>query len=278
MKFQAFTPINLKKVLPANRDIEKLHQALSVILPKYDIDTVERVSMFIGQCAHESRQFTVMTENLNYSASGLLRTFGKYFNRATAQLYARQPQRIANRVYANRMGNGDESSGDGWKYRGQGFIQLTGRNNHEAFANSIGMSLEQELVYIRTLEGAIEGSCWYWSQRNLNKDSDRVDIVSATKKINGGKNGLADRTNYVRKSLIIFGGDNNEAQPEILRKGDRGEAVYNLQIQLTRLGYRVAADGIFGTGTENAVKQFQSSSGLVPDGVVGPRTRMVLYV
>lgn len=273
--FPTFTLTNLKKILPSNRDTEKLYVALKNILPKYNIDTVERVSMFIGQCAHESGQFNIMTENLNYSVKGLLRTFGRYFNNATAQQYANKPEKIANRVYANRMNNGDEASGDGWRFRGQGFIQLTGRYNHEKFAKHMGISLDQELVYVRTLEGSIEAACWFWVTNGLNDFADRMDVKGATKRINGGFNGLEDRINFVRKAMVVFSA-HEDAAPDVMKVGSRGEAVFNLQNRLTQLGFRVSADGIFGRGTEAAVKQLQRSRGVEETGIVDAKTRLLL--
>lgn len=276
MKFD-FTVTKLKKLLPRNQDTQKLHEALSRILPKYGIDTVERVSMFLGQCALESSEFTYLTENLNYSTQGLLKTFPKYFNRVTARVYANKPEKIANRVYANRMGNGDEKSGDGWKYRGAGFIQLTGKYNYMKWAESMGMSIDQAVNHVKTLDGAIEAACWFWTTRKMNDDADRMDIHTTTKKINGGFHGLNQRIFYVRKAYTLFTSQQDEL-PEILKKGDRGEAVFDLQTKLTRLGFVVAIDGNFGIGTENAVKQFQRSTGLKEDGIVGPKTRMLMYV
>ena len=128
---------------------------LNNLLPKYDIDTPQRIAAFIAQCSHESANFTTLSENLNYGVTGLARTWPKRFT--TAELmnkYARQPEMIANFVYANRLGNGDESSGDGWKYRGRGLIQLTGKENYQHFADSIGMNLDDVPEYLETLSGA----------------------------------------------------------------------------------------------------------------------------
>ena len=108
--------------------------------------TPESASHFFAQCAHESGNFIIFRENLNYSADGLLRIFPKYFDAIKARQYARQPERIANRVYANRMGNGDEASGDGWRYRGRGAIQLTGKNNYRDFADWVGKTIDPEDV------------------------------------------------------------------------------------------------------------------------------------
>lgn len=276
MNFE-FTPQKLKMIIPNNRDTVKLHAAMSEILPQYNIDTIERVSMFVGQCAVESIEFNVMTENLNYSQTGLLRVFRKYFDANSAKAYARQPEKIANRVYANRMGNGPESSGDGWKFRGHGFIQLTGRYNHTLFADSMKMSIEEELSYIKTLEGSLRAACFFWANNDLNRYADRLDIVGATKRINGGTHGLAERKRYVRLALTTFEAKETVTTRTFLRKGDRGPDVFDAQQKLSQKGYNVHADGIFGNGTRNAVVQFQTDHGLTSDGVIGPQTKALLY-
>lgn len=277
-----FTAAQLKRILPNNRDIAKLHAAMIKIFPKYQINTKERISMFIGQCAHESGEFNLMVENLNYSASGLLKTFAKYYraNPALAQQHERKPELIANYVYANRMGNGAPASGDGWRFRGQGFIQLTGRENHTLFARFLNISLEEELLYIRTLEGALEASCWFWTSRNLNSYADRIDIEGATKVINGGKNGLRERTIYVRRALSVLDlSPHSELVTKdrsVLKLGDEGPDVMALQEALSKSGFNVTKDGKFGNGTKAAVQQFQQVNGLLPDGIAGPKTRALL--
>jgi putative chitinase len=157
------------------------------------MSSVERVSAFLAQCGHESLDFNVLQENLNYSTDGLLKIFPKYFNSKSAAALARMPEKIANTVYANRMGNGDYVSGDGWRYHGRGAIQLTGKNNYVAFAADLAISLEEAVTYLGTLNGAIESACWFWNKNGLNILADKSDIVGLTKKINGGTIGLDDR-------------------------------------------------------------------------------------
>ena len=166
---------------------------LNKLLKENNIDTVSRVSSFLSQCGHESANFTTFEENLNYSATGLLKTFGKYFSYSTAVLYERQPYKIASRVYANRMGNGPEESGDGWKYRGRGLIQLTGKNNYKAFSIFCNKTLEDTVKYCETPEGIVESALFFWMKNELNKYADNKDFIGLTKKINGGTNGLKDR-------------------------------------------------------------------------------------
>lgn len=163
----------------------------------------EQVSHFFGQCAHESGNFTVFSENLNYSADGLLKTFKKYFPaNATALKYARKPEMIANRVYSNRMGNSNEVSGDGWKYRGRGAIQLTGKDNYNSFASFIkdgNVFLNPELVATKY---AFDSAFYYFTKNRLFdicKVVDDIHIQSVTKRVNGGLNGLADRIEKTKK-------------------------------------------------------------------------------
>ena len=200
------TKDQLCSILPHNKDAASWYEPLQKFLPKYKIDTVLRLSAFLAQCAHESGEFTVTQENLNYSADGLNKVFGKYFITAgrDAKAYARQPEKIANVVYANRMGNGDIASGDGWKYRGRGLIQTTGHDNYSAFAKSIGMTIEQVIAYIQTKDGAVESACWFWTKNNLNALADASEITKMTKVINGGDNGLQDRIEHYNRILGIL--------------------------------------------------------------------------
>lgn len=172
---------------------------------EYDINTTDRAAMFLAQCAHESAKFTVTKENLNYSSDALRRVFRKYFpNVEIATTYARNPERIANRVYANRMGNGDEKSGDGWKFRGRGFIQLTGKNNYTAFAHSVDEKLDSIVEYLDTFDGCVESACWFWKTNNLNAKADIGDLEGCTRRINGGLNGFDDRLAWYKKYLQKF--------------------------------------------------------------------------
>lgn len=240
------------------------------ILPKYGIDTVDRVAMFFAQCGHESLNFKVLEENLNYSAKGLNAVFSKYFVNAgrDAEDYHRQPEKIANVVYANRMGNGDTASGDGWRHRGFGVIQLTGKNNQSEFANSIGKTLENTLEYLQTKMGALESACWFWNRNSVNVYADQQDIRGATKRINGGYIGLEDRKHHYERALEILGGTYKpKPSPVLLKVGSRGEEVKKVQQALDQ-----DADGVFGKMTEAAVIEWQGNNNLKPDGIVGPKT------
>ena len=179
---------------------------LNVLMPKYDIDSPQRIAAFIAQCSHESGHFEKLIENLNYGAKGLVMTWPKRFTSPElANKYARQPEMIANYVYANRLGNGDELSGDGWKYRGRGLIQLTGKYNYQKFADTVGMDLEQVTRYLETKQGAAEAACLFWKNNKLNSYADVGDIRGMTKVINGGYIGLPEREENYKKALNILG-------------------------------------------------------------------------
>ena len=145
-----------------NANIEKYLPYINIYMPLYGIDTDNTVAMFIAQIGHESINLSAVVENLNYSASGLLKTFSKYFTPETAAKYANKPEMIANRVYANRMGNGDEASGDGWRYRGRGLIQLTGKNNYSIMQLKDGIPCLDAPSILETPEYAVRSACWYW--------------------------------------------------------------------------------------------------------------------
>lgn len=197
---------DLKGIIGNNPYAQQWHEAISQVCPEYGIDTPKRLAAFLAQCAHESGNFRFLKENLNYKAESLMRVFPKYFPDAgTAQAYAKNQEKIANRVYANRMGNGDEASGDGWRFCGRGLIQLTGKNNYTLFAASIDTPLEEIPEYLGTFEGAVQSACWFWEMNNLNVEADAGDIKKMTKKINGGYIGLEDRIKHYEHALHLFG-------------------------------------------------------------------------
>ena len=203
------TQDKLKELLPKNPYISYWHKALEQLLPDYEINTPQRIAAFVAQCAHESGGFMVLTENLNYRWQSLRKVFPKYFpDDAIAQDYASRPNKqeaIANRVYASRMGNGDEASGDGWRFRGRGLIQLTGRHNYTWFAASLEISPEEATEYLTTFEGAAQSACWFWETNKLNQWADKGDILTLTKRINGGTIGLDDRIKHYEHALHVLG-------------------------------------------------------------------------
>ncbi len=196
----------LKQVIPKNQYVGYWHHALAQLLPQYEINTPDRIAAFLAQCAHESGGFVFIKENLNYRWQSLRKVFPKYFpTDALAQQYEKQPQKIANRVYANRMGNGPEESGDGWRFCGRGLIQVTGRDNYSWFAASLKISPEEASEYMETFEGAAQSACWFWESNNLNQWADKKDILTLTKRINGGTIGLEDRKKHYEHCLHILG-------------------------------------------------------------------------
>ena len=284
-----FTKEHLEQMIPGNKDVDAWYEALIQVMPKYGITTEKRVAHFISQCAHESNNFRSLEENLNYSAKALRAVFGRYFGAAPkrdADEYHRKPEMIANYVYMDefrkyKMGNTEE--GDGWRFRGRGLKQLTGRENYTRFGKSIGMSAEEAAEYVATPGGAVESACWFWDTNNLNKIADTDDVVKMTKKINGGTIGLQDRQQRYTKAMKILGAEpsrdmgisthedeNMELDMDdigILRRGSRGEGVKLMQEALGLI-----ADGIFGPGTERSLKTWQERHGLTPDGIAGPAT------
>lgn len=200
----------LQKICPKTKRavLEKYIVPLNDTVDYYEIShSPKRLAAFLAQIAHESGGFNFVQENLNYSAKGLMTTFRKYFpNEALAKQYERKPEMIANRVYANRMGNGPETSGDGWKFRGRGLIQLTGRHNYTRFAEGLEMSIDDTVAYLETPAGAVSSAGWFWDNNDLNKFCDSGDFVTLTKRINGGTIGLADRQHHYEIALHVLQG------------------------------------------------------------------------
>ena len=262
-------------ILHGNADAAAWADAALEILPKYEITTANRIAGFFAQCGHESMNFTVLSENLNYRAETLEKLFSKYFSKAgrNAADYAKQPEKIANVIYANRMGNGDTASGEGFAFRGRGIVQLTGKDNYSAFALSIKMTLPDVIEYVQTKKGALESACWYWNSRNINAACDANDITKMTKLVNGGTIGLDDRKRHYEQALAVLGGavpapiTHASAIPGVLKKGSTGENVKRMQAELG-----LEADGSFGPATEAALKKWQAANVLAADGVAGPNT------
>ena len=198
----------LAQIIPKNPFIDQWHSALEQLLPNYDINTPQRIAAFLAQCAHESGNFVAIKENLNYRAVTLRKLFSKYFpTDDLANEYANKPNKqvaIANRIYANRMGNGPEESGDGYRYCGRGLIQLTGKNNYSLFAESLEISVEDASEYLETFEGAAQSACWFWESNYLNRFADVGDIKGLTKAINGGYIGLDDRNKHYQHALHVM--------------------------------------------------------------------------
>ena len=198
----------LKQIVPGNPYIEHWHEALCEILPDYDIDTPQRIAAFLAQCAHESGGFKAIKENLNYRPATLVTLFKKYFDLPTAERYCAMPDKqaaIANKIYANRMGNGPEESGDGYRYCGRGLIQLTGKDNYTRYAQSTEQTVEDASEHLTTFEGCVQSAAWFWEANNLNQYADSGDILTMTKRINGGTIGLEDRKKHYEHALHVLG-------------------------------------------------------------------------
>jgi|688.fasta_scaffold659398_1 putative chitinase len=272
------TAAHIKSIFPQYKHPADLAECLTEQFEKYEITTVNRAAGFLAQCGHESAGFTVLKENLNYSADGLNKIFKKYFPTvADATPYARNPEKIANKVYANRMGNGPESSGDGYKFRGRGAIQLTGHDNYTQFAKSVGLTVDEAVADLETLDGAIESACWFWKKNGLNAICDADDIVKMTKRINGGTIGLEDRKKHYEHAKHLLGGGHVDEVAET-REAEDVEYVTvrlgsnNATVKAVQKALGLTADGAFGPGTEKAVKAWQTAHGLAADGIVGPAT------
>jgi putative chitinase len=276
------TEAQLGAMIPTNKEIDEWCTALNEMLPKYEITTPKRIAGFVAQCAHESADFKLLEENLNYKEETLLRVFPRYFGpgKRSAAEYARNPEKIANYVYMDEFRSasgalGNTQPGDGWRFRGKGLKQVTGRANHTAFGKTVDLTAEEAAEYLLTKKGALESALWFWGSRNLNAVADTGDVVKLTKIINGGDIGLADRqARYAKAMAVLTGSAPVAAAPATaassggaLRVGSKGEDVQRVQKALG-----IAADGDFGPGTERAVKAWQSANGLTPDGVVGPKT------
>ena len=197
------------QLFPRAQDPDSWAASMAEVFPLYDINTPERVAAFLAQCGHESGGWTVFEENLNYSAQGLMKVFPKYFPTADlANAYAKQPERIANRIYCNRMGNGDEDSGDGYKYRGRGPIQLTGSANYKAFAQEMfddWQNLYENPDWVTSdRDFALMSAIWFWNKNKLNVQADSGDIKLMTKKINGGYIGLEDRIKHYEEAINLL--------------------------------------------------------------------------
>ena len=205
MSFQFdFRADQVHKILNGNTHADSWYQALVNELPKYEITTVPRVAMFMAQTAHESGNFTALTENLNYKAEGLTRIWPKRFPPDIAAQCAHNQEAIANRAYCDRMGNGPEESGDGWKFHGRGLIQLTGRASYTKFAQMTGRDLDDAVAYCETPDGAVESACFFWKEEKLNAPSDAGNIEHVTRIINGGTLGIEDRTARYQHAIQIL--------------------------------------------------------------------------
>lgn len=201
-----FTQAKFEECIGKNPYADHWFEAIEQILPDYEIHTVPRVAAFLAQTAHESGGYRAIKENLNYKAVTLRKVFPKYFpTDELANQYAMKPEMIANRVYGGRMGNGPEASGDGFKYCGRGLIQLTGKDNYTRYAQSLEIGEEEAAEHLTTFEGCVQSAAWFWEANNLNQWADKGDILTLTKRINGGTIGLEDRIKHYNHAIHVLG-------------------------------------------------------------------------
>lgn len=200
------TKEQLIKIAPKAKNVAYIYVPLiNRFADEFGITTRLRMAHFLAQVAHESGEFQRLSENLNYSAERLLAVFPKYFNKGNAGAYARNPQRIGNRVYANRMGNGNEASGDGYRYRGRGLMQLTGANMYDLYSAYCKVNLLEKPELLEKPYGAMRSAMWYFSTyASLLDEADRDDIVAIRKRINGGTNGLEQCKAYLKIAKSVL--------------------------------------------------------------------------
>lgn len=198
------TAAQLKAIMPLTKRAEEFAGPLTSAMDFVEINTPLREAMFLAQIAHESSELRQLKENLNYSADGLKKVFGKYFKANELDSFARQQDKIANRVYANRYGNGNEASGDGWRYRGRGLIQLTFKDNYSDCAKTLHVDLIASPAMLEMAEFAAQSAAWFWRQKQLNDLADAGDIEGVTQKINGGLAGLDARKVYYEHAKAIL--------------------------------------------------------------------------
>lgn len=284
-----------QQMIPTNKEAAEWYDITIDFFEKYNITTPLRIASFMAQCAHESQDFRSLEENLNYSVDSLLRVFPRYFGagKADPAAYARNPEKLANYVYmdANRSKSGalgNTQPGDGWKFRGGGIKQLTGRNNYATFGKDLGMTADEAAAYVRTKKGALESACWFWKKNGLEKFADADDIVGMTKKINGGTIGLEDRQSRYTKAKAIIGNSTSStpaakpaapapksqitdsvtaksapAKYPTIQKKSTGDVVKKVQAKLG-----LTADGIYGLQTEIAVRSWQRTNKYTADGIM----------
>jgi putative chitinase len=191
--------------------LQKLHigaewaDVLNETFSRFDITSNNQQAMFIGQCSHESGNFKLLSENLNYKAATLMKLWPKRFpTLEVANQYAGNARAIANKVYADRMGNRDEASGDGYRFRGKGLVQLTGYSNHFHAGKALGVDFVMQPDLVATPKYAALTAGWFWSTHKCNPPADALDYVKVTKIINGGTIGLDDRIKHVQMALAVL--------------------------------------------------------------------------
>ncbi|MBF0121156.1 MAG: glycoside hydrolase family 19 protein [Desulfobacterales bacterium] len=202
------TVFQLNYIMPKAKNSEKWIEPLNMTMAEYEINNKNRISAFLAQIAHESSELNLLAENLNYTAERLMQVFPKYFKTLEqAQAYERNPVKIANYIYANRIGNGDRLSGDGWKYKGRGLIQITGKFNYQKMGELLKHPLLSEPELLEETYFASRSAACFWHKKGLNEIADVTtakNFVEITMLINGGKLGIAERINYWERAKKIL--------------------------------------------------------------------------
>lgn len=267
---------SFSKSIPTNKQPEMWVKYAEEFFPLYDITSNDRIAGFMAQTGHESGDYSALSENLNYSWQNLRRVFPRYFpTDAMAKKYERKPEEIANIVYndANRINKlGNTQPGDGWRFRGAGLIQTTGRWNMTELAKGLGMTPEDAADYCRTARGAMHSACFYWKKNNLNRFCDSRDINGMSKAVNGGTIGLADRVKRWNTNISLQFIQGEYPKMSI---GARGDLVKRIQIAVGFSGKDV--DGIWGKGTDAAVKEWQKNHKYIVTGVLYPDQLKVMF-
>ena len=261
---------DLKTLFPRGREdiVEAFASQANSVFADFGIsNTPNRLQFFLAQVAHESGGLTVIEENLRYSAKRLTEVWPSRFpTLASAEPFGNNPEALANKVYASRMGNGTPDSGDGWKYRGRGYIQITGRDGYRSVGAAIGMNLEADPDRAEALPDALRVACGFWKLKNINAACDEGDFVKVTRLINGGTIGLADREAWLQKVRNVLK-PAPATQPATSAPPTKDD-IRKVQQALRDRGFTsVTADGIIGPKTNAAIDTFRRDNGLKPGSI-----------
>ena len=261
---------DLKELFPKGREpiLEALAKQSKKVFAEFDMDDrPNRLHFFLAQVAHESGGLSVIEENLKYSAKRMTEIWPSRFpTLASAEPFAGNPEALANKVYASRMGNGSPDSGDGWKYRGRGYIQITGRDGYRAIGNAIGVNLENDPDRASDPDDALRVACGFWKWKNINAACDEGDFLKVTRLVNGGTTGQADREAWLAKVRKVL--KPAPATQPAKSAPPTKEEIRKVQQALRDRGFTsVTADGIIGPKTNAAIDKVRSDSGLKPGSI-----------
>ncbi|MGL4964923.1 MAG: glycoside hydrolase family 19 protein [Inquilinus sp.] len=261
---------DLKELFPKGREpiLEALAKQSKKVFAEFDMDDrPNRLHFFLAQVAHESGGLSVIEENLKYSAKRMTEIWPSRFpTLASAEPFAGNPEALANKVYASRMGNGSPDSGDGWKYRGRGYIQITGRDGYRAIGNAIGVNLENDPDRASDPDDALRVACGFWKWKNINAACDEGDFLKVTRLVNGGTTGQADREAWLAKVRKVL--KPAPATQPAKSAPPTKEEIRKVQQALRDRGFTsVTADGIIGPKTNAAIDKVRSDNGLKPGSI-----------